>query len=94
MCEKITHCETLSHYDNKKAVYKNKKKYPTHDKAVEAAKLMNMKPTQIKKVITYKCPVCHTYHIGRGNKDITPKYRKKLITELSIRLKIINKIEL
>jgi 3-phosphoglycerate kinase len=102
MCKKVIYCETLSHYNERKGpVYKKKVKYPTHDKAVEAAKRINMKPQQIKKVITYKCPVCHTYHIGRSKNDITPKYRNKLLSETSRRiksatptLKIIGKIDL
>jgi predicted RNA-binding Zn-ribbon protein involved in translation (DUF1610 family) len=102
MCEKITYCETLSHYDtNKGPVYKKKVKYKTHDKAVEAAKRINMKPSQVMKVVTYKCPVCHTYHIGRSKNPITPKCRKKLIAEASRRLKsaiptlkIVGKIDL
>jgi len=62
-------------------VYKNKVKYSTHDKAVEACKRFNLREHQIKKLVTYKCRVCHKYHIGRNGKDIKNKYKNKIKRE-------------
>lgn len=93
-------CQTLSHYDELgEPVFKNKFKYETHDKAVAACKTLNVRGKQIKKLVTYKCKVCHKYHIGRNGKDITKKYVKKINNTIGKRkrelnLKIVGKIDL
>lgn len=93
-------CQTLLRYaEDRTPIYKNKKKYETHDLAVKACKVLNSKPSQINKLVTYKCKVCHTYHIGRNGKTINKKYRKKVQTELNPKkmepkFKIIGKIKL
>lgn len=101
MCIK-SHCQTISRYDELgRPVLKKKLKYKTHDQAVEACKRMNIRKGQIMKLVTYKCKVCHEYHIGRNGKEITPKYRNKLLREEQkkyetkpISFKIVGKIDL
>lgn len=101
-------CQTLSHYDElQRPVYKNKHPFETHDLAVKACKIYNLKEQQIKKLVTYKCKVCHKYHIGRNGNDINAKYKRKITRERDKRFndnrkpnikthqfKIIGKIEL
>ncbi len=98
MCSNKNQCQTLSHYDELgKPVFKNKFKYETHDKAVSACKTLNLRDKQITKLITYKCKICHKYHIGRNGKDITKKYVKKIsntIGKRELNLKIVGKIDL
>ena len=99
------HCQTLRNYDSLgRAVYKNKRQYPTHDLGVEACKVINIREHQIHKLVTYKCDVCHNYHIGRNGKEIKAKYKKRIKREMKlyhkfeplpkINLKIIGKIDL
>jgi hypothetical protein len=72
-------CQTFSHLDELgRAVFKDKRKFITHDKAVEMCKALNLKEGQIMKLVTYKCVECHKYHIGRNGHEISKKYRSKL----------------
>jgi len=95
-------CNTLSHYDvDRNPILKDKRKYLTHDNAVAACKTFNLQVSQIKKLVTYKCKVCHNYHIGRNGKDIKSKYRNKLKgvkappRRISTdRIKVVGKIDL
>lgn len=97
-----THCETFS-TDGKRTVQK-KKKYDSLDDAILEAKKLNARPSQIIKLVPYKCTVCHKHHLGRNGKEIKPKYRNKLIKELEAikfekkfampKFKIIGKIDL
>ena len=97
-----THCETIKGDDELgRPILKKKLKYKSHDKAVKACKNMNLRKGQIIKLVTYKCTVCHEYHIGRNGTKITPKYRNKLLREemkkfspKKIILKIVGKINL
>lgn len=97
-----THCETLKGHDLLgRPILKNKLKYDSHDKAVEACKKLNLRKNQVLKLVTYKCKVCHQYHIGRNGSMITPKYRKKLRKEHEqkyatkpLGFKVVGKIEL
>lgn len=99
-----SNCQTISRYDEHKGpIYKNKAKYKTHDRAVEVCKILNSKENQIHKLITYKCGICHEYHIGRNGKEISDKYRRKLRMETGVtyrpiltemNLKIVGKIDL
>jgi hypothetical protein len=95
--------QTFSHYDkDMKLVLKNKRKYYTHDKAVIACKTNNLQATQIKKLVTYKCKICHKYHIGRNGNDISKKYLQKLskanniagTIKRQVGIKVIGKIDL
>lgn len=80
MTSKKSHCETITRHDLLgRPVLKKKLKYKTHDKAVETCRRVNLKKGQIMKLVTYKCKVCHHYHIGRNGSLITPKYRNKLL---------------
>jgi hypothetical protein len=76
------HCQTLLNYDLLgRPVYKNKVQFPTHDLAVIACKRYNLGEHQIHKLVTYKCSVCHKYHIGRNGKEINSKYKRKIQRE-------------
>jgi len=100
--EEKTECQTILRYnEDLTPVYKNKEKYKTHDLAVKACKTQNASSTQIHKLVTYKCKVCHTYHIGRNGKTIEKKYRQKLRKESStvkpkrrLEFKVVGKIDL
>ena len=62
-------CKTFSHLDeNGDKVWKNKKKFNTLDEAIIEAKRINSLSKTIHKVVSYKCTVCHKYHIGRNGK--------------------------
>lgn len=95
-------CQTISYYDELgRPVLKNKFKYLTHDKAVQACKTLNLKEGQVRKLITYKCNICFKYHIGRNSTVIDNKYINKIKKEnkcidknKKIELKIIGKIKL
>lgn len=74
-------CQTLERYEeNGTPVYKAKKKFNTLEEAIAECKKENAKQDRIHKVVSYKCNVCHKYHIGRNGKEITPKLRNKLQT--------------
>ena len=96
-------CQTISHYDELgNPVFKHKVRYSTHDKAIKVCKTLNLKEGQFRKLVTYKCKVCHTYHIGRNSTIIDKKYLDKIrrennkgdLSKRQIQLKIIGKIEL
>ena len=64
-------CKTFSHIDsNGNKVWKDKKKFDTLDDAIIEAKRINSLEKTIHKVVSYKCEVCHKYHIGRNGKLI------------------------
>lgn len=72
-------CQTLERYEQDGTpVYKDKKKFNTLDEAIAECKKENAMPHRIHKVVSYKCNVCHKYHIGRNGKKITAKLRTKL----------------
>ena len=54
-------------------VIKYKKKHKTDKEAIEEAKLLNNKPTQIHKVVAYKCAICGSYHVGKSLKELEKK---------------------
>jgi len=94
-------CQALNYYDELgRPVYKNKHQFASHELAVKACKIYNLKEQQIKKLVTYKCNICFKYHIGRNGNDIKPKYIKRIKQENIInrkskhQFKIIGKIEL
>jgi hypothetical protein len=94
-------CQTLVRTEEDGTmVLKDKRKFDTHDEAVAECKKQNAKPGRIHKVVTYKCKVCHHYHIGRNGKEIKDKYRDKLVKSNfkakldSAEFKIVGKIDL
>lgn len=69
-----TKCETLLYVDKDgNKVTKPKRKFETHDAAVEECKKLNAQPHRIHKLVTYKCKTCQKYHIGRNGKLIKRK---------------------
>ncbi len=76
-------CKTFSHINDKGGKsYKNKKSFDTLKEAILECKVLNAKPKQITKLVSYKCKDCCKYHIGRNGKTLTEKYKAKLNTEL------------
>lgn len=67
-----------------------KKAFETLDDAIEQARKMNSNGQQIHKVIAYKCPLCHKYHVGRSKKELTDKDRKHC-RDVKIKLDILKK---
>lgn len=97
-----THCITYG--KNGVEDPKPKRKFRTLDDAILHAKKLNSRPTQLIKLVGYKCKFCHHYHIGRNGTVITEKYRNKLTKEIKIleaakklvipEFKIVGKIDL
>lgn len=90
-------CKTFSHTEEDGTkVYKHKHKYNSLDEAIASCKALNSKPNQLTKLVSYKCPTCCKYHIGRNGKQISDKYRKKLIYSKPRKpnFKILGKIDL
>lgn len=103
MCTTKTRCETIQGYmEDGTPILKPKIKYKTHEKAVKACKTFNLQQSQIKKLVTYKCPICFQYHIGRNGKDVKPKYRDKIRklndqageAKMRVGFKVVGKIDL
>ena len=75
-------CKTLERYEpDGTPVFKYKKKFDTLDEAIVECKKLNAMPHRINKVVSYKCSICHKFHIGRNGKEITKKLRTKLLKE-------------
>jgi predicted CXXCH cytochrome family protein len=70
-------CQTIERYDNGLPVYKPKKSWDTLEEAIEVCKHINSQDHIIHKVVSYKCKVCHKYHIGRNGKELKDKERQK-----------------
>jgi predicted CXXCH cytochrome family protein len=71
-------CDTVEMYDSEgNPILKPKKRYETLDDAIEVAKKINAQDHVIHKVVAYKCPDCHKYHIGRNGKQLKEKDREK-----------------
>lgn len=96
-------CDTLVRKkEDGTEVRKPKKKFDTQEEAIEQCKKLNARPQQITKLVPYKCPHCHKFHIGRNGKKISDKYRKKLIKDNTIsnrpknlgNFKVVGKIDL
>lgn len=95
-------CQTILRYGNDRLpIYTNKHKFESHDSAVQACKEQNSKPNQIHKLVTYKCRICHKFHIGRNGKMLDKKYKNKLKASLTPnkvigkpKFKLIGKIDL
>ena len=49
---------------------RDKKKYLKPEDAINEANRVNSFPNNIKKMVPYKCTVCHFFHIGRTHDDI------------------------
>ncbi len=78
-------CRTFSHINEKGGkTYKDKKSFETLKEAILECKVLNAKPKQITKLVSYKCRTCCKYHIGRNGKTLTEKYKEKLNAELDL----------
>ena len=67
-------CNTIERYgENNRPIFKEKEKFNSLDEAIEIAGKMNLRKGQIRKIISYKCDMCHHYHIGRSKKELTEK---------------------
>lgn len=70
---------------------KEKYGYKTEHEAITSATAINAKETTKEKVVVYKCPVCHKYHLGRNGKQLFPEDKKHCKKWLEINKKIKNK---
>jgi hypothetical protein len=71
-------CQRFSHIQEGVKVYRAKVSYNTLEEAISVAKVQNLYPNAIHKVVAYKCKVCQKFHLGRNGKEITEKYKKRL----------------
>ena len=71
-CEKLVGYDL---YDN--PIFVPKQVYETDKEAIEAARVMNLKPGRTHKCVAYKCPKCHKWHIGRNGNLLTEKSLKQ-----------------
>lgn len=53
-----------------------KNAFDTDKEAIERARIMNLYPKTIHKVVAYKCSVCGKWHVGRTKKELTEKDRE------------------
>lgn len=67
--------QTLVRIDSEtgKRIMKDKKTFTTFEDAVEAARRLNAKPTQIHQLVAYKCDTCWKFHIGRSGRKLKGK---------------------
>lgn len=70
---------TTRYIMNGQWVEKDKLSYPDMDKAISAARKINMRPESIHKMVAYKCSICGQFHIGRTKTELTNKDREKYI---------------
>lgn len=76
-------CLRFSNIDlNGEKVFKAKKAYDTQEEAITDAKVLNLRPNQITKLVPYRCKDCHKFHLGRNGKPITEKDKKRLLRQL------------
>lgn len=74
---------------------KPKKQFRTNEQAIAHAKFVNGLPNRINKVVSYKCPVCFMFHVGRNGKPLTKKYVDKITKPKPFQgFKIVGKIDL
>jgi hypothetical protein len=71
-------CQRIERYDeNRQPVYVPKKAFDTLEDAIVVAKFINSQDHVIHKVVSYKCKVCHKFHVGRNGKELKDKERQK-----------------
>lgn len=71
-------CQRIDRYDEKGLpVYVPKKAFDTLEEAIAIAKIINSQDHVIHKVVSYKCTVCHKFHVGRNGKELKDKERQK-----------------
>ena len=58
--------------------YKVKRSFDTELRAQYECFKRNIKPEAIHKLVAYKCPVCHKWHIGHNNTILEDKDKKKI----------------
>lgn len=81
-------CTTTYTKENGEVVTKDKKKFITLEGAIQHCKVKNALPDRMRKIVAYKCPVCHQYHVGRNGHKLTTNYKNKLVKESQIIYKI------
>jgi hypothetical protein len=75
-------CQKFSHIVNGVHIFKPKKAYETNEEAIAVAKIQNLYPNAIHKVVPYRCTVCLKFHLGRNGKLLTEKDKKRLERQL------------
>lgn len=62
--------------------YKAKRSFDTELKAQSICFQLNLKSETIHKLVAYKCPVCHKWHIGHhNNKILNDKDKVKILKQ-------------
>jgi hypothetical protein len=79
---------------NGELIDKPKRKFETLEAAIKHCKQVNSLDDRKFKVVSYKCHVCHKFHVGRNGTDIKPKEKLKFKEALKPKFKIIGKIDL
>ena len=83
-------CDTLIRIDpDGRKIWKSKNAYNTQDEAILVAKQVNSQENRIGKVVPYRCNYCNKYHLGRNGKEITEKYKNKLLNDPDVKIKKI-----
>lgn len=73
-----TQCQTIEKYNpDGTRNLKYKRSYNTLDEAIMKCKELNSRSSQIRKLVSYKCNICHKYHIGRGKTLLTNEGGKR-----------------
>lgn len=71
----------LSHYrlDGKK-----KKSFESEKDAILTCYKLNLKESQTRKLVAYKCCECHKWHIGKNSKILTEEDREEIREKMNI----------
>lgn len=79
---------------NGELIDKPKRVFNTLEDAIKHCKLMNSLPERKFKIVSYKCKVCHKFHVGRNGNEITNKEKNKFKEATRPIFKVIGKIDL
>ena len=91
-----TQCQTIEKYNKDGSRnLKYKKTYNTLDDAIEKCKELTARPSQVRKLVAYKCSICHYYHIGRNNTLLTDNNgKRKIVGEIKTDIpKVVYQLE-
>lgn len=72
--------------------YKAKCAFDNELKAQQKCFELNLRSDTIHKLVVYKCPICHAWHIGHHNNKIIDNKEKQKISQQYNKWKIIHNI--
>lgn len=89
-------CKTIKGYkENGKPLIVNKQRHKTISEAEMAANMLNQKPKNFIRRVSYKCPKCGFYHVGTSYEMLNKKPPKRRKIGVSARLpKIVGKVDI